>query len=133
MQPETGRDLERAWDAAERSKNRHGYRCVAEDLAHIAALPGGKAAAKKLADMIRDEYPRIEAETAVMDDYPNLQGMYQPGDGNCGALLCHFDQANEVSAWRNLGLSQGTVSRERRSCKSTRDFSTTALARLRSK
>lgn len=32
------------------------------------------------------EDARIEAETAVMDDYPNLQGMYQPGDGNCCVL-----------------------------------------------
>lgn len=35
-------------------------------------------------DLVED--PRIEAETAVMDDYPNLQRMYQPGDGNCCVL-----------------------------------------------
>lgn len=32
------------------------------------------------------EDARLEAETAVMDEYPSLQGMYQPGDGNCCVL-----------------------------------------------
>lgn len=56
---------EKTWSRAERSKNRHDYRYVADDLKHIAALPGGKATAKKLAGMIRDEYPR---RTALDDE-----------------------------------------------------------------
>lgn len=55
----------RTWSGAERAKNRHDYRYVAEDLEHIAALPGGKAVAKKLAARIRDEYPR---RTALDDE-----------------------------------------------------------------
>ena len=43
-------------------------------------------------DLIEDA--RLEAETAVMDDYPNLQGMYQAGDGNC----CVFRMEN-ISAY----------------------------------
>ena len=61
----TKRWCERTWSRAERAKDRHSYRYVAEDLKHIAALPGGKATAKKLADLIRDEYPR---RTALDDE-----------------------------------------------------------------
>lgn len=28
------------------------------------------------------EDPRVEAEASLLDDYPSLQAMYQPGDGN---------------------------------------------------
>ena len=29
------------------------------------------------------EDPRTEAAAAMLEDYPNLQAMYKPGDGNC--------------------------------------------------
>lgn len=61
----TMRWCERAWSRAERAKDRRGYRYVADDLKHIAVLPGGKATAKKLADMIRDEY---HCRTALVDE-----------------------------------------------------------------
>ena len=40
------------------------------------------------ADFIEDD--RVEAEAAVMDEYPSLQKNYQAGDGNC----CVFRMEN---------------------------------------
>ena len=45
----------------------------------ISGMSGGKWIRVE-AEAVLDE--RIEAQKHMLDEYPSLQGMYQPGDGN---------------------------------------------------
>ena len=51
-------------------------------------------------DLVED--PRIEAETSMLDAYPELQGMYQPGDGNTCVL--YFANAKATFASFTEGM-----------------------------
>lgn len=64
----------------------------------ISAMAGGKWI-RLAAEAVLDE--RVEAQEHMLDAYPNLRGMYQPGDGNTAvyylknatAQICSFTEA----------------------------------------
>ena len=64
----------------------------------ISAMTGGKWI-RLAAEAVLDD--RIEAQEHMLDAYPNLRGMYQPGDGNTAvyylknatAQICSFTEA----------------------------------------
>lgn len=64
----------------------------------ISGMAGGKWI-RLSATAVLDE--RIEAQTHMLDAYPSLKGMYQPGDGNtevyylkdAAAQICSFTEA----------------------------------------
>jgi len=64
----------------------------------ISGMAGGKWI-RVAAEAVLDE--RIEAQEHMLDAYPNLRGMYQPGDGNTAvyylkngtAQICSFTDA----------------------------------------
>ena len=63
----------------------------------ICAMTGGKWI-RLAAEAVLDE--RVEAQEHMLDAYPNLRGMYQPGDGNTAvyylknatAQICSFSE-----------------------------------------
>ena len=67
----------------------------------ISAMTGGKWI-RLAAEVVLDE--RIEAQEHMLEAYPNLRGMYQPGDGNTAvyylknatAQICSFTEAPKV-------------------------------------
>ena len=67
----------------------------------ISAMTGGKWI-RLAAEAVLDE--RIEAQEHMLEAYPNLRGMYQPGDGNTAvyylknatAQICSFTEAPKV-------------------------------------
>lgn len=64
----------------------------------ISGMAGGKWI-RVAAEAVLDE--RIEAQEHMLEAYPNLRGMYQPGDGNTAvyylknatAQICSFTEA----------------------------------------
>ena len=64
----------------------------------ISAMAGGKWI-RLAAEAVLDD--RIEAQDHMLDAYPHLRGMYQPGDGNTAvyylknatAQICSFTEA----------------------------------------
>ena len=64
----------------------------------ISAMAGGKWI-RLAAEAVLDD--RVEAQEHMLDAYPNLRGMYQPGDGNTAvyylknatAQICSFTEA----------------------------------------
>lgn len=64
----------------------------------ISGMAGGKWI-RLAAEAVLDE--RIEAQEHMLEAYPNLRGMYQPGDGNTAvyylknatAQICSFTEA----------------------------------------
>ena len=64
----------------------------------ISAMAGGKWI-RLAAEAVLDD--RIEAQEHMLDAYPHLRGMYQPGDGNTAvyylknatAQICSFTEA----------------------------------------
>lgn len=64
----------------------------------ISGMAGGKWI-RLAAEAVLDE--RVEAQEHMLDAYPNLRGMYQPGDGNTAvyylknatAQICSFTEA----------------------------------------
>ena len=64
----------------------------------ISAMTGGKWI-RLAAEAVLDD--RIEAQEHMLEAYPNLKGMYQPGDGNTAvyylknatAQICSFTEA----------------------------------------
>ena len=64
----------------------------------ISAMAGGKWI-RLAAEAVLDD--RVEAQEHMLDAYPNLRGMYQPGDGNIAvyylknatAQICSFTEA----------------------------------------
>ena len=67
----------------------------------ISAMTGGKWI-RLAAEAVLDA--RIEAQEHMLEAYPNLRGMYQPGDGNTAvyylknatAQICSFTEAPKV-------------------------------------
>lgn len=51
------------------------------------------------------EDPRVEAEKSLLDEYPGLQGMYQPGDGN----NCVFYLQDATATFSSFGPAPRTV------------------------
>ena len=51
------------------------------------------------------EDPRVEAEKSLLDEYPGLQGMYQPGDGN----NCVFYLQDATATFSSFGAEPRTV------------------------
>jgi uncharacterized pyridoxamine 5'-phosphate oxidase family protein len=74
---------------------------LANPKVEISAMNGGKWI-RLSAKAVLDE--RIEAQEHMLEAYPNLRGMYQPGDGNTAvyylknatAQICSFTEAPKV-------------------------------------